>query len=1072
MKTSARILSALVLAGLVALVTTSCSPQARKAKFLERADRYFTNGQFDQAEIEYKNALAIEALNPVAISRLGVIYFEQGRRARCTPYLLKGRELRPDDLEVRLKLAQLQLGAGNATEARKEIDFILSRNPTQAEALLLLADMGNTQPQIDEIRQRLQKIAGANESAPLLVALGMLDLRQRNLPTAQAAFQKALTLDPKSSAAYAALGTLYWAQGNLPEADQALAKSAELSPPRSSRRLAYAQFKLQTGDPSAARRVLEELTRKTPDYLPAWLALAEMAARERKYDDSLALIAKILVRDDIMPEALLLSSRLRLLKGENDKAVGELEKMLKIYPRAYEVHYQLGLAYLATGSKEKAIASLNQAVALAPGYTEAVVALANLRTGGGDPIAAVASLKQYLQQHPDAAQAWLSLAEAYRAQGNPDDALGAYRELEKRFPRNPQGPFLTGLMLRQQNKNDEARQAFNRAIGLAPGYLPAVEQLVDLDLAESHYATAHQRIDGLLAANPKLAEAYLLRARIFLTQGDRDQAEATLRKTIELQPSLPTSYFLLARLYFTANDQAKALASLLQAVAQNPRDVTAKMLVGGIYEQRQDFPAAQKAYEEILGINPGFSPALNNLAYLYSEHTSQLDKAYTLAQKARELLPQDPRAADTLGWILFKRGEYRRALSLLTESADDLPTNAEIQFHLGLTHYMMGEETSARLALDRALQLSKDFPQADEARRRLAILEIDVTKAGNEAQAALEKELASRKDDPMVLARLASVYERNGVVDKAIGAYQTALQANPANAKILLNLVRIYAARQDNTKAMELAKTARKAAPDNPNVAHVLGRLAYQSGDYPWGASLLQEAAGKLPNDPEVLYDFARACYSVGRVPDAETALRQALQTGPAFSCLDDAKRFLDMLDCAANPTQASAATKVEQALKANPEDLPALMAKAALAEHGTDPLAARAIYEKILDYNKEFSPAKRRLAILLAESSSDERKALEWARQARTAFPNDPELAKALGILLYKNKDYTMAVNLLKESSRQRDSDASLMYYLGMAQYGLKDRTSAKTSLQRSLDLNLRSDLATEARRTLVEIK
>ncbi|HEY0228847.1 MAG TPA: nucleotide disphospho-sugar-binding domain-containing protein, partial [Mycobacterium sp.] len=45
------------------------------------------------------------------------------------------------------------------------------------------------------------------------------------------------------------------------------------------------------------------------------------------------------------------------------------------------------------------------------------------------------------------------------------------------------------------------------------------------------------------------------------------------------------------------------------------------------------------AYQKIIGVNPDFSPALNNLAYIYSEHLGQVDRAYTYAQKAHQLRP-------------------------------------------------------------------------------------------------------------------------------------------------------------------------------------------------------------------------------------------------------------------------------------------------------------------------------------------------------------------------------------------------------------------------------------------------
>jgi len=40
-------------------------------------------------------------------------------------------------------------------------------------------------------------------------------------------------------------------------------------------------------------------------------------------------------------------------------------------------------------------------------------------------------------------------------------------------------------------------------------------------------------------------------------------------------------------------------------------------------------------------------------------------------------------------WILYHKHQYPRAATLLQESADKLPTVADIQFHLGMTHYML-----------------------------------------------------------------------------------------------------------------------------------------------------------------------------------------------------------------------------------------------------------------------------------------------------------------------------------------------------------------------------------------------
>lgn len=733
MRKLTRIVLTGLVAGLLALAGNSCSRQARKVRLLEQANRDFNSGQYDRAEIEYLNVLRIETGNPQAISRLGLIYVDQGRVGRAIPFLIKGRELMPDNLTVRLKLGALYRSTGRVKEARDEAVFILERNPQDAEAPLLLAETAVKPADLDEILRRLQNLPAQN-TAPVQLALGFMELKQRHLPEAEAAFKRAQTLDPKSSAVYTALGSLFWAQKNLPQAEEALKKAAELSPPRSPNRLQYAQFKIQTGDLASAKRLLTEMTRETPDYLPAWLWLAEIAAAEKKFDEGAAFVARVLARDATQPEAMLLSGRLSLAKGENDKAITEFERMRSTYPQSPKVHYQLGLADLAGGDTGKAIASLNQALTLAPDFADAVVLLAGINIRKGNLSPAIVSLKQLIQQHPDIPQARLLLADAYRGQGNLDDALDVYHQLEKQFPANPQAPWLTGLILLQQNKRSEARDAFEHALVLVPDYLPAAEQLVNLDLIDKQYAAARERVEAQMAKNPKRSGPLLLLTKILLAQHDTNQAETTLRKAIELEPDASTAYFMLAQLYVGSNQHGKALANLREVLTKNPKDITALMLTGVIHDQQKDYAAARESYEKLLTVNPRFGPALNNLAWLYSEHLGQLEKAYEMARRARDLNPYEPHAADTLGWILYKQHNYPAALSLIEESAGKMPADADIQFHLGMTHYMMGEEEPARLALERALQLAKDFPGIAEAKQSLSLLTVDVKTAGAAAR--------------------------------------------------------------------------------------------------------------------------------------------------------------------------------------------------------------------------------------------------------------------------------------------------------------------------------------------------
>src|SRR5262249_28101560 len=178
-------------------------------------------------------------------------------------------------------------------------------------------------------------------------------------------------------------------------------------------------------------------------------------------------------------------------------------------------------------------------------------------------------------------------------------------------------------------------------------------------------------------------ELFSLSARIHAAKGEPDQAEAALLKAIELQPNFRPAYLSLAKIYVASNRYAQALEKLQGVLTRNPKDVSALMQIAMIQNEMKNYLVAAETYEKLLAVDPQFSPALNNLAYLYSERLGRLDEAYKLARRVKELLPNEPYTGDTLGWILYKRGDYGWALNLLQESAEKGPASPEVQYHLG-----------------------------------------------------------------------------------------------------------------------------------------------------------------------------------------------------------------------------------------------------------------------------------------------------------------------------------------------------------------------------------------------------
>src|SRR6516225_1667651 len=682
-------------------------------------------------------------------------------------------------------------------------------------------------------------------------------------------------------------------------------RTVELAPLRSPARMRYADFLLKTGANAEAKKILEETNQKDPDYLPPRVLLMKMACAERQDEDCATRVKNVLSQDSINYDALFQDGLLNLAKGDAVAAIREFEYLSNAYRQNPLVRYQLALAYLLySNSKdvgdenrrkavEAAESRLNEAVGLEPRLDQAAMLLAEFKIRKGNLAAAVELLEPLTKERPQIAQAQYLLAAAYLAQQKGDKALAVYRQMTELLPKDPQPSFLIGSVLLGQGQKADARKAFEKANEISPDYLPAVERLVDLDLADKQYAAAMDRVQKVIDKNPKLASPWGLRAKIYLAQQDFAHAEPDLLKAIELDPKLEPAYQLLAQLYVASNRQEEAIAKLNAFVEKN-KTVPSLMQLAQIQIQQKNFAAARDAYENLLSVAPDFPLVLNNLAVLYSEHLGELDKAHDLAKKANDAAPNEPHLADTLGWILFKKGDYGNALRLLQESAGKLPDLPEIQFHTGMAHYMMGEEGPARLALQKAADATADFPGKDEARQRLALLAIDVGAKNPGVRTELENYLRKQPNDPAALMRLAQIQQRDGAVDQAVKTYEKVVADNPLYAPATRQLALLYGQLStDSAKAYELVTKARQAYPDDPDIAKTLGILNYRRGYYPQAVELLKQAIATRKDDPELLYYLGEVHRQLKQYTECKDELERALTLNLSAGLANDAKGAL-----------------------------------------------------------------------------------------------------------------------------------------------------------------------------------
>ena len=67
---------------------------------------------------------------------------------------------------------------------------------------------------------------------------------------------------------------------------------------------------------------------------------------------------------------------------------------------------------------------------------------------------------------------------------------------------------------------------------------------------------------------------------------------------------------------------------------------------------------------------------------------------------------------------------------------------------------------------------------------------------------------------------------------------------------------------------------------------------------------------------------------------------------------------------------------------------------------------------------------------------------------QARTALPDDPQLAQILAEASYQKKEFAYAIQLLEQSAAHRPLDAKQLYILGMSRLSARDKLRSRQAL------------------------
>jgi tetratricopeptide (TPR) repeat protein len=671
------------------------------------------------------------------------------------------------------------------------------------------------------------------KDATARVRAGEAAERLGNFSEAAQMYQSAVAADEQSLLGRARFGRMLALAGLPDRALETIGPGLEAAPDDAGLLTVRAAARMLKGDAPAARADAERAVSLAPASEEAVAIMAALLRRAGEGEEAIALVSRAVEAAPRSVDLRLMLAQLYYDRQRHADSRRQLEEIIRIEPEVLVHRFRLAQLHLFARDVDGAEAALRQALADNPEIVEARLALAHLLAAQRSFEAADAELAGFRKADPDNLPLLLAIGEFYAQRGHPDRAEVLYREVI-----DEDGTGAQGLVAR---------------VRIAAGKLRAGER-----------GQAAKLVEEVLAANPRDAEALVMRADLALASGDTNAAVTDLRAVLRDQPDAVPVRRALARAHLQAGDGGLAEETLRQAVQANPRDLLARLDLAQLLLHQGKPEAALPVIEQLVKDEPNNVAALEAL-YRVQAGARDLEAALATANSIQALQPKLP-----LGYYLA-----------------------------GLVQQGQRRSGDAAKSFATAVSLA---PADWQSWRGQALAELSQGNVEG-AISVFRQGIAATKGAGPLVVDLASLLEQQGQPAEAIAEYEALLAARPQDDIGANNLAMLLVThRRDEASlayAEELAQRFAKAP--NPAYLDTWGWVLYARGRYAEAVPVLAEAVKKAPKAQVLQYHLGMAQLKAGDHGAARASLEAAVQGEARYPGLEEARSALAGLKKAAS---------------------------------------------------------------------------------------------------------------------------------------------------------------------------
>jgi putative PEP-CTERM system TPR-repeat lipoprotein len=864
------------------------------------------------------------------------------------------------DYMTRSEYAAAGIQARNAVQAKPDS---AEARVVLGQALLANHDAVGAE---SEFRRALQLGASPDDVLPLLaqslIGAGKAEALVRE-------FGDRLPAAPAARARFAdSLGDAYTLLGRRDEAERAYGTALAAVPGDTNARLGLAQLAARNGRFDEALAATEAIIASNPTSAPAHALKSDILLAQRNpVGARQALERAVEVDGNYLPARYALISAL-IEENAVDAAKTHLAVAGKLAPDDIRLVYLQSALALRSGDLAAARDKASLILKARPEHVPTLVLMARIDLQLQQFASAEAHLRQALKMAPGHREARRLLAAGYLRAGQAAKAQQALQPMLDDGDRaDPQLLLLAGEASLASGDVAQATRYYEQAAarGQKTALAAAQTRLGQIAFASGRPEVGMERLDSASTADPSFRQTDLARIASLLRAGHLDKALAAAKALEKKSPNDPTSHHLVGTVQLARRDRAAARASFERALALNPMFVPSARALSELDIADRKPEVAQRRYDAMIAKEPRNATLHLALAELRARTGARPEDVIKTLQDAVAADPSSDDARIALIAALARTGNTRGALTAAQEASAAQPSSAQILQMLAVLQAEVG-----------------DHQQSLETLRKVSQLQ-----PGN----------------ALPYQRVAARQAQNKQYDKAVDALRIAKELVPADLGLSRDLILVYLAAGRTADALAEARSVQRSAPRKSAGWLLESQVHEHARDHAAAEKALRQGLKVEPDAGLLAARLHGALIAAGKTDDAEAFVRKWLADYPKDTAL---RIYLGDRDLAAKNFRGAAAQ-----------------------------------YKAVLAVDANNVVALNNLAWIAGQT--DDPNALGYAERAVRLAPDSAAVLDTMGTLLVARGEAERGVDYLARASRIAPdrADIRLNYAKGLVRAGRKDQ-------------------------------